>query len=57
MKSARDPWLFLLGYFISFIPAFLIFLVFVLPSKTYKNEFEQSINRIRLCMKNIYGIR
>ncbi len=44
IKSARDPvGLFLIGYFISFIPPILTFVVFVLPSKTYLNEFKASM--------------
>ena len=43
MKSARDPTLFLTGYFIPFIPSLLIF---VLPSETYKNEFARTMSRI-----------
>jgi hypothetical protein len=45
MKSARNPWLYLIGYFISFTPSMLTFVVFVLPSKTYKKEFVKSIKR------------
>jgi hypothetical protein len=41
MKSTRDPWLFLAGYFTSFVPAVLVFVVFVLPSETYTNEFKK----------------
>ncbi|CAF1291225.1 unnamed protein product [Rotaria sordida] len=33
MESTHDPWLFFIGYYISFIPSLLIFTVFVLPSK------------------------
>jgi hypothetical protein len=51
MRSAREPWLYLIGYFISFIPPTLIFIVFVLPSKNYKSEFdtvvEQTMRRFR----------
>ena len=44
MKSARDPvTLYLIGYFISFVPPILIFIVFVLPSETYMKEFKNSI--------------
>jgi hypothetical protein len=43
MKSARNPWLYLIGYFISFTPSILTFVVYVLPSKTYKQEFSKSI--------------
>ncbi|UJR29387.1 hypothetical protein I4U23_010599 [Adineta vaga] len=45
MKSARNPWLYLIGYFISFIPSTLIFAVFVLPSKIYMKGFKESIKR------------
>jgi hypothetical protein len=45
MKSARNPWLYLIGYFILFTPSMLMFFVFVLPSKTYKREFIASIQR------------
>ena len=45
MKSMDDSELFLAGYFISFIPSAVTFAVFVLPSKTYKEEFYQSIRR------------
>ncbi|CAF1407518.1 unnamed protein product [Adineta ricciae] len=47
MKSARNPWLYLTGYFISFIPPMMIFTVFVLPSQVYREEFIQSIKQIR----------
>jgi hypothetical protein len=43
VKSSRKPWLFLTGYFISFIPSVLIFVVFVLPSELYKKEFKKAI--------------
>ncbi|CAF1539313.1 unnamed protein product [Adineta ricciae] len=46
MNSARDPWIFLNGYFISFIPPTLIFAVFVLPSNLYKAEFNNAIAKI-----------
>ena len=51
MRSARQPWLYLFGYFASFIPSMLIFILFILPSKTYKKEFDtvvrQTIRRFR----------
>jgi hypothetical protein len=47
MKSIDDYELFLAGYFISFIPSTLTFIVFVLPSKTYKDEFWKSIKQYR----------
>jgi hypothetical protein len=51
MKSARDSRIYLIGYFISFIPSMMIFVVFVLPSKTYKKVFCKSIKR--LCHRKI----
>jgi hypothetical protein len=45
MKSARNPWIYVIGYFISFIPPMLTFAVFVLPSETYKKQFKDSIKR------------
>jgi len=47
MKSARDPWLSLSGYFVSFIPSALFFFVFVLSSPLYRKEFTQAIKRLR----------
>ena len=47
MKSARDPWLYLIGYFISFISPLITFIIFVLPSETYKREFDTIIKRYR----------
>ena len=47
MKSTNDSWLFLIGYFISFIPPMLTFLVFVIPSEFYKKEFRKSVVQYR----------
>jgi len=47
MKSARDPWLYLLAYFISFAPPILTFVVFVLPSKAYTVAFRKSLQQCR----------
>ncbi|CAF2574165.1 unnamed protein product [Rotaria sp. Silwood2] len=47
MKSINDPWLFLIGYFISFMPSMLTFVVFVLPSKSYKEEFWKAYARYK----------
>jgi hypothetical protein len=47
MKSPRDPWLYLFGYFTSFIPSMLIFFIFVPPSDIYKKEFSNTIRRIQ----------
>jgi hypothetical protein len=47
MKSTSDSWLFLLGYFISLVPPLLTFILFVLPSKIYKDTFRKAINQYR----------
>jgi hypothetical protein len=54
MKSARNPWPFLIGYFISFVPVLFMFVVFVWPSKNYKNEFKEAINVIKQHIKRMY---
>ncbi|CAF3407239.1 unnamed protein product [Rotaria socialis] len=45
MNTPREYWLFLIGYFISFIPLLLGFILFVLPSKIYKEEFRKTVTR------------
>lgn len=43
MKSPSEPWLALLGYFISFMPPLLIFPIFVLSSRMYKNIWKKTL--------------
>ncbi|CAF2145838.1 unnamed protein product [Rotaria magnacalcarata] len=43
MKSKNDAWYFSIGYFISFLPPMLTFVIFILPSKFYKREFHESL--------------
>ncbi|CAF4115591.1 unnamed protein product, partial [Adineta steineri] len=51
MKSPKNSWLFLIAYFISFLPSMMTFIVYILPSKVYKKEFnasvQQKIGRLR----------
>ena len=47
MKTSQDAWIYLIGYFISFIPPILTFFIFVLPSEAYKNEFFNTIQRYK----------
>ena len=42
VKANRSPWLYLTGYFISLLPSVVIFFIFVLPSKLYKEQFNKS---------------
>ncbi|CAF4174696.1 unnamed protein product, partial [Adineta steineri] len=51
MESIRTPWLYLTGYYISFIPPLLIIILFILPSKTYKEEFISIIKKINFISK------
>ena len=44
IKSARDPWLYLIGYFLSFISPVLVFIIFVLPSDVFRKEFIQKMS-------------
>ncbi|CAF1381404.1 unnamed protein product [Adineta steineri] len=51
MDSIRNPWLYLIGYYISFIPPLLIIILFILPSRTYKQEFISIIQKINFFSK------
>ena len=46
MESPSNPWLFLVGYYISFIPPLSIFSIFILPSEKYKDEFLKAMKEI-----------
>jgi hypothetical protein len=47
VNASRSPLVYLCGYFISFIPSMLIFVVFVLPSKLYRKTFKESLSSWR----------
>ncbi len=47
MNSTDRSWLFLIGYFISFVPPMLTFVVFVIPSKFYKKVFHHTLKKYR----------
>jgi hypothetical protein len=42
-KASHLFWFYLIGYYLSFCPAAFIFLIFVLPSKLYREEFNEFI--------------
>jgi hypothetical protein len=48
-KSFHLFWFYLIGYFLSFLPATFIFMIFVLPSSSYRKEFYGFILSIRRC--------
>ncbi|CAF1455961.1 unnamed protein product [Adineta ricciae] len=56
MKSARDSWLFLIGYFISFIPSLLTFAIFVAPSKVYKEKFNKTVKAYQRTIRSRFGL-
>jgi hypothetical protein len=45
MKSPRNSWLSLFAYFISFLPSMMTFIVYILTSKTYTEEFNTVVQR------------
>ncbi|CAF2548772.1 unnamed protein product [Rotaria sp. Silwood2] len=45
IRSPRQSWPYLIGYFVSFIPSMSTLFVFVFPSKNYKSEFDKTIQR------------
>ena len=51
MSSIDDSWIFLVGYFLSFIPTMLTFIVFILPSKFYKKQFRQNFIQYRTVLR------
>ena len=53
MQSENDAWLYLCGYFISFIPPMLTFVIFILPSKVYKKEFRKTIHAYRNTIRGL----
>jgi len=47
-KSSNLFWFYLIGYFLSFIPAIFIFFIFVVPSPLYKQEFKEILIYLNL---------
>ncbi len=45
MGSARESWFYFVGYYVSFIPAIMTLVVFILPSDLYKKEFYEVMKR------------
>ena len=54
MKSTDDSWLFLAGYYISFIPPMSIFVTFISPSKFYKTQFLASVVKYRTTVQRAF---
>ncbi|CAF4734336.1 unnamed protein product, partial [Rotaria sp. Silwood1] len=47
IKSSRNPWLFILGYYISYVSPMITFIIYIISSDLFKNEFYQTIWRIQ----------
>jgi len=47
INISKDRWVYLSAYFISFIPSMLVFVIFVLPSSTYKKKFQETLKTWR----------
>ena len=45
VQSNSSPWIYLIGYLVSFVPPMLTFVIFVSPSKLYKEEFRKTVKR------------
>jgi hypothetical protein len=56
MKSIDEPWLYLIGYLISFIPSMVTFLIFVLPSKTYSQVFETTMKGYQRMIRSQFNL-
>ena len=48
MQSTKQSWLYLSGYFIAFTVPMLTFVLYVLPSRVYKNEFYKTVRHRRI---------
>jgi hypothetical protein len=46
MKTIDDLWIYLAGYFVSFVPPLLTFPIFVLPSRLYREQFTNQVKRL-----------
>jgi len=53
MKSDENSWLFITGYFVSFIPPMVTFFLFVFPSKLYREEFNKSIKKHQIHVQQL----
>ncbi|CAF0759072.1 unnamed protein product [Didymodactylos carnosus] len=45
--TPREPYLYLIGYLISFMPQIIIFFIFILPSSRYKTQFDLITQHVR----------
>ena len=55
MQTNSSPWIYLIGYLVSFLPSMLLFVIFVLPSKLYRDEFNKSIKQCREGLQRLWS--
>ncbi|CAF1368478.1 unnamed protein product [Adineta ricciae] len=55
--SIEDAWLYLSGYFLSFLSPMITFVIVVMPSKIYKNEFRKTVRRYRNQIQRRFAFR
>ena len=53
MQTNTSPWIYLIGYLVSFLPSMLIFIIFVLPSKLYQGEFSKSTKQYQRSLRRL----
>jgi len=53
MQSNSSPWIYLIGYLVSFLLSMLIFVIFVLPSKLYLDEFQKGIQQCQQTFRRL----
>jgi hypothetical protein len=54
MKPIENSWLFVTGYFVSFISSIVTSLLFVFPSKLYKEELIKSIKKYKMYIQRLF---
>jgi hypothetical protein len=57
LKSMDSSWFFIVGYFISFIPPMINFIVFILPSKPYRKELKKTLVQYRTSIQRCLHLR
>ncbi|CAF1418819.1 unnamed protein product [Rotaria sordida] len=57
MNSNNDATLYLIGYFVSFIPPMLTFIIFVIPSKFYKEQLGKVWANIKIKINRKFASR
>ena len=54
MESNDESWLYLIGYFISFLPSMLTSVIYIVPSEFYKKKFSKTVVQLRRRFASIF---